>query len=89
MKCKECDQEAEWLVIDLTPFEELFLPLCENHFQKLKEMEGELNLDFYFIKNLSLESIIAEANEKWKYLNQKYLNLLKRYEKMKSGEVKS
>jgi hypothetical protein len=82
MKCKECDKEAEWLVTDFDAFDELFTPLCEEHFQQLLKMEGEVNLDYFcVIDNLTVGEVIAMANEKWKYLSHKYSNLLKLYSK--------
>jgi len=83
MKCHECNKEAKWIVIDQPPYEELFIPLCEEHFQALREMEGELNIDFELIDNLSLEEVVAKSNEKWKYINKKYSKLLKLYSEMK------
>lgn len=83
MKCKECDREAKWLVIDQMPYDELFLPLCEEHFQELKGMEGELNLEFDFIELLTLDEVVSKANEKWKHMNQKYKNLLEEYSTLK------
>jgi hypothetical protein len=83
MKCHECDQEATWIVTDQSPYEDLFLPLCEEHFQELRGMEGEMNLDFDLIANLSLEDIVTKTNEKWKYMNSKYRNVLDRYSKLK------
>ena len=81
MKCKECadkgtEREAEWLVIDQIPYEDLFLPLCGECFHELKEMEGEMNLDFELIENMDLEDIVRRVNEKWKFLVQKYKNTL-------------
>jgi hypothetical protein len=87
MKCKECDKEAKWLVIDFDAFDELFTPLCEEHFQQILQMEGEVNLDFDLIDNLTIEEVMSMANEKWKYLSHKYSNLLKLYSK-KENETK-
>jgi hypothetical protein len=79
MKCKECDKEAEWLVTDFDAFDELFMPLCEEHLDQLLRMEGEINVDFNMIDNLTVGEVIAMANEKWKCLRGKYLDLLKIY----------
>jgi len=87
MKCKECDREAKWLIVDLPPYDDLFLPLCEEHFQELREMEGEMNLDFELIANLSLEDIVTKSNEKWKYMNKRYSNLLNLYSKLEEKEA--
>jgi hypothetical protein len=86
LKCKDCDAKASWLLIDFEGFSELFTPLCEEHYQQLVKMEGEVNLDFGIIENLTLEDIIAKANEKWKYLSEKYSILLKQRSELK--EVK-
>lgn len=83
MKCKECKQVAKWLIIDQLPYDELFLPLCEEHFQQLREMEGEMNLDFEYIENLDIEEVMVKANEKWLYLTQKYKNTLNLYSQSK------
>lgn len=83
MNCHECNREAKWLVIDQLPNEDLFLPLCDGCFQELKEMEGEMNLDFEYIPNVSLCDVLSMANEKWKYLNQKYSKILKEWEPKK------
>lgn len=83
MKCSSCIKEAKWLLIDSVPYKFLFEPLCEEHFQELREMEGEMNLDFEYIKNLSLEDVIKKANEKWRYMQGKYKNLLKLYDALK------
>jgi len=82
MNC-ECGKEAKWIIIDQIPYDELFLPLCDLHFQELAHMEGEMNLDFELIDNLSLEDIIIKANEKWKYMNEKHRNLLVEYSTLK------
>lgn len=79
MKCHECEKEAVWLVEDLAPYDDLFFALCEEHFQELREMEGEMNLDFSLIANLTLDEIIKKANGKWKYLSIKYSQTLKLY----------
>lgn len=82
MKCLECDKEAVWLVIDQQPYEELFIPLCEEHFQELREMEGEMNIDFFLIENLSLGEVISQANDKWKWTSKRYSKLLKLYSEL-------
>jgi len=83
MKCAECDQKAKWLIIDEPPYEQLFFPLCEDHFQELCHMEGEMNLDFEYIEGLSLDRVVQIINEKWLYMNKKYRNLLNQYDKLK------
>jgi hypothetical protein len=87
MKCKECSREAEWLVVDFDAFDELFTPLCDEHLRQICELEGEVNLEFSLIDNLTMKEVIDMANSKWKYLKGKYLNLLKICSK--KGEVKS
>jgi hypothetical protein len=87
MKCKECEHEAKWLIEDLAPYDDLFLPLCEEDFQELREMEGEMNLDFDLIEGLSLEDLVIKANEKWKYMSKKYSNLLKLYSDLKNSSI--
>lgn len=86
IKCHECNQEAKWLVEDQMPYDELFLPLCEEHFQELVQMEGEMNLDFNLIDNLGLDDLITKSNEKWKYMNQKYRNVLSEWSKLKDAQ---
>jgi len=88
MKCKECDREAKWLIVDLSPYE-LFVSLCEEHFQELREMEGEVNLDFELIANLSLEDVVSKSNEKWRYMNKRYSNLLKLYSELKKKDAET
>lgn len=88
MKCSNCDKKAEWLLIDSIPYELLFEPLCNEHFQELREMEGEMNLDFEYIENLSLGDVLKKANEKWRYMQGKYRNLLKLYDELKSEKKK-
>jgi hypothetical protein len=82
MKC-ECGKEAKWIIFDQTPYERLFEPMCEACFQELIHMEGEMNVEFELIGNLTLEDVIGKANEKWKYINKKYENTLKEYSQLK------
>lgn len=83
INCSECDKKAVWVIIDEIPFEVLFNPFCEEHFQELKEMKGEMNLDFEYIEDLDLFEVFRIANKKWNYMKKKYYNLLKLYAELK------
>jgi len=83
MKCSNCDRESKWLLVDSIPYDLLFEPLCEQHFQEIRGMEGEMNLDFHLIANITVDDVIGIANEKWKYMKKKYSNLLKLHSALK------
>lgn len=90
MKCHECNQKARWVVIDQSPYEDLFLPLCEEHFEELRGMEGEMNLDFELLDDVSdYEGLLDKANEKWRWMNKRYQNLLNLYSDLKDSSKQS
>jgi hypothetical protein len=83
MNCNECDKPANWLVIDLSGSDKYLLLLCEEHFQEVKEMEGEMNLDFeYLEKNFTVwqvEQIIEKVNRHNQTWEKRYQNLMAEY----------
>jgi len=87
LKCSSCNKAAEWILIDSVPYELLFEPLCEEHFREIREMEGEMNLDFVIVDETSISTLIYKANEKWKFLNDQNRRLLKLYEEAKKEEA--
>ncbi len=86
MKCHDCNLEAKWIVEDQPPYEEYFLPLCEEHFQEIMQMEGEMNLTFDLIDNLDLEDMIIKANKQNRFWQKRYENLLKEYSGLKKKD---
>jgi hypothetical protein len=83
MKCSNCDEEAIWLLVDSIPYTLLFEPMCDKHFHELCHMEGEMNLDFKLIKNITIEDLVKISNEKWTFMKKKYTNVLKLYGELK------
>lgn len=81
MNCHDCDKQAVWLVIDQTGFDAYLLPLCDEHFEELKDMEGEINMDFeYFEDCLSeyqLTEIIKKVNRHNQTWEKRYENIMK------------
>lgn len=81
MKCFDCivktphPLEADWILIDGC---ERVIPLCKDCLQEWIEMEGEINLDFYYMPNLD-EGFIQKINETLKYLNDMNRKLTDRY----------
>jgi hypothetical protein len=84
--CHECDQDAKWIVEDLPGQDEYFLPLCEEHFQETVQMEGEINLDFQRIEDLTLKDVIGKANAHNKFWHKRYENLLKEFSALKKSQ---
>ena len=76
MKCIDCVEKG----VKGSPEAEVYLineyesirPLCSNCLQDYIEMEGEINLDFYYIKitGTGEEVFIQRINEVLKYLNE-------------------
>lgn len=83
LKC-ECGKPAVWLIIDCPMADTFFTPVCEEHFQELKDTEGEMNLDFELklISLLTLDDVIKKANEHFIVESKRYEALLEELSKL-------
>lgn len=91
MKCQDCERPARWIITQLAPYADkfLFYPVCEEHFQEIREMEGEMNLDFDLIDNLTVEEVINTANKEWAFIKKKTAWLWQENSKLTKSSVGS
>jgi hypothetical protein len=89
--CVECverkenkPQRAEWMLWD-DALKQL-RPLCQNHFDEYVDLEGELNLDFYWIEQT--DEWLKKANDELKLAEKRYMALLEEYSSLKKKEEK-
>ena len=79
MNCQECverkekPRRAEWMLWDEVLGR--LLPLCQQHWQEYRNMEGELNLAFYAISDV--DSWVRKANEELASWQRRHDALLK------------
>ena len=79
MNCQECierkekPRRAEWMLWDEVLGR--LLPLCQQHWQEYRDMEGELNLAFYAISDV--DSWVRKANEELASWQRRHDALLK------------
>ncbi len=95
MKCHDCKEEAKWIIFEAAPYDVFFMPVCEEHFQENIELEGEMNLEFELIANMSLDDVILKANRRIMSWEKRYDQMLAEYQvarkllNLKPGQVPS
>src|SRR4030042_3879117 len=82
MKC-DCGKEATHVLIDFAAYDALFTPLCDHHFEEVRVMEGELNIDYEWIPNLTLEDVVEKANRAIVLEHKRNRSLLEEYAALK------
>ncbi len=90
MKCVDCVakkgpiiNEAEWVLLgDVTSDYEILL-LCYDCFHEYIHGFGEVDLEYFSIDEFVLSKLVKEVNQKYKYLNEMYSRLLKKYSAQK------
>ena len=95
MNCHYCGKEAKWIIFDAAPYDVFFMPVCEAHFQENIELEGEMNLEFELIANMTLDAAILKANRRIMSWEKRYDQMLAEYQvarkllNLKPGQVPS
>ena len=83
IKCLACPtrnaQDAKYIVKDLDGVSEHFYPVCEEHFEEICRQEGEINVTYFEVEELTAAKTIEEANKNNAYWQKRYENLLKEY----------
>jgi hypothetical protein len=80
MRCRMCGEaDAEYIYLDETLMQ--LVPLCPHCMDEVIHMEGEVNTEFYGADDV--EGLLEAANQKLKYLKDRYETLLERYREKK------
>ena len=69
MKCVECKNfEGDWLLFH----SDKYLLICETCLQSYIQMEGEINLDFWYLKLGDWGTIFGDVNRRLEYWQHMY-----------------
>lgn len=80
IKCGECNQrEAKWVVFGLSDVNTYALPMCDEDFEETCRIEGEINLEFALIADLTLKDALEKVNKHIQALQKGHENLMKEY----------